>query len=178
MLDPIAGSPDTGKPVAGIINLFVDDLFGTGGKEMEPRVLTRLRKDFQVGSEDWNDVTFTGQRIRWTKDPQTGSSIEVSREKAIEELEEIPVERNTKEDFHCTPAMHARYTSFLRTNKLVAEWDTDSVVLQVFKLCFNGSLSNKWRCEGSQQAGEAAQVTASETSVLSTYRTIENTWIS
>ena len=29
MLDPIA----TGKSVAEIINLFVDDLFGTGGKE-------------------------------------------------------------------------------------------------------------------------------------------------
>ena len=35
-LDPIAGSPATGKSVAGIINLFVDDLFGTGGNEMEP----------------------------------------------------------------------------------------------------------------------------------------------
>ena len=25
---------------------------------MEQRFLGRLRKDFQVGSEDWNDVTF------------------------------------------------------------------------------------------------------------------------
>ena len=33
MLDPIAGSPK-GKSVAGIINLFVDDCFGTGGTEM------------------------------------------------------------------------------------------------------------------------------------------------
>ena len=105
MLDPIAGSPATGKSVAGIINLFVDDLFGTGGNEMEQRVPTRLRKDFQVGSEDWNAVTFTGQRFRWTKDPQTGSHIEVSQERAIEELEEIPVERTTKEYFHCTLAI-------------------------------------------------------------------------
>ena len=52
MLDPIAGSPATGKSVAGIINLFVDDLFGTGGTEIEQRVLARLRKDFQVGSEE------------------------------------------------------------------------------------------------------------------------------
>ena len=58
--------------MARIINLFVDDLFGTGGNEMEERVLTRLRKDFQVGSEDWNDVTFTGQRIRWAQDSQNG----------------------------------------------------------------------------------------------------------
>ena len=60
MLDPIAGSPAAGKSVVGIIDLFVDDLFGTGGTEMERRVLARLRKDFQVGSEDWNNVTFTG----------------------------------------------------------------------------------------------------------------------
>ena len=49
-LDHIAGSPATGKSVAGIINLIVDDLFGTGGNEMEQRVLTRLGKYFQVGS--------------------------------------------------------------------------------------------------------------------------------
>ena len=84
---------------------------------MEQRVLSRLGKDFQVGSEDWNDVTFTGQRIRWTKDPQSGPYIEIGQEKAIEELEEIPVERNTKEDLHCTLAMHTRYRSFLVTHK-------------------------------------------------------------
>ena len=58
------------NPVARIINLFVDDLFGTGGDYMEQRVLTRLRKDFQVGPEDCNDVTFTGQRIRDTRFPK------------------------------------------------------------------------------------------------------------
>ena len=52
-LDPTAGSPAAGKSVAGIINLFVNDLFGTGGKGMEQRVLSRLGKDFHVGSEDW-----------------------------------------------------------------------------------------------------------------------------
>ena len=50
--------------------LFVDDLFGTGATEMEQRILGRLGKDFQVGSEDWNDVLFTRQGIRWMKDPQ------------------------------------------------------------------------------------------------------------
>ena len=58
MLDPIAGSLATGKSPAGIINLLVDDFFGTGETEMEQRVLARLRKDFHVGSEDWNDVAF------------------------------------------------------------------------------------------------------------------------
>ena len=80
MLDPIASGPATGKSVVGIINLFVDNLFRTGGTEMEKHVLARLRKDFQVGSEDWNDVTFTVQRIRWVKD-QSKSCIEVSQQK-------------------------------------------------------------------------------------------------
>ena len=53
-------------------------------------------------------MTFSGQRIDWTKDPQTGPSMEVSQERAIEEMEEIPIEKNTKEDLHCTPAMQKR----------------------------------------------------------------------
>ena len=36
------------NPWQGSLNLVVDDLFGTGGKEMEQRVLTRLRKDFML----------------------------------------------------------------------------------------------------------------------------------
>ena len=56
MLDPIEGRPATDKSVARIINLFVEDLFGTGGTDMEQRVLARLKKDFHVGSEDCNDV--------------------------------------------------------------------------------------------------------------------------
>ena len=42
-------------------------LFGTGGTEMEQRVLAGIREDFQVGSEDWNDVLFTGHGLRWTQ---------------------------------------------------------------------------------------------------------------
>ena len=30
------------------------------------------------------------------------------------------------------------------TDKLVAEQDTASVLLQVFQMCFNGSFSNNW----------------------------------
>ena len=45
-LDPIEGSSAAGKSVAGITNLFVDDLFETGGTDMEQRVLARLREVF------------------------------------------------------------------------------------------------------------------------------------
>ena len=121
MLDPNAGSPATRKSVAGTTDIFVDDLVGTGGTEMEQHVLARLRKDFHIGSEDWNDVLFTGQRIRWMKDPPSGPSIEVSHERAIEELGEIPVEKNTKEDLHCAPTMHTRYRCLLGQINWVAE---------------------------------------------------------
>ena len=113
MLDPIAGSPATGISVVGIIYVVVDDLFRTGGTETEQLVLARPRKDFQVGSEDWKEVIFTGHRIRWMKDPHSGSCTEVSQQKAADELDEIPAERNTEEDLHCTPATHTRYRSLL-----------------------------------------------------------------
>ena len=44
VLDLIEESPATGKSVSGIINLFEDDLFGTGGTEMEQCVLARHKK--------------------------------------------------------------------------------------------------------------------------------------
>ena len=118
MQNPIARSSATRKSVAGINNFFVDDLFGTGETEMEQRVLPRLRKDFQWCSEDRNDVTFTRQRIRWKKDLQSGSCIEVRRERP-KELEEIPAERNTKENLYCTPAMRAKVQKPAKT--VVAE---------------------------------------------------------
>ena len=39
-----------------------------GDAEFLERVVKAIRKDFQVGSEDKNDIMFVGQRIRWTKD--------------------------------------------------------------------------------------------------------------
>ena len=41
-LDLLAGSRLQENSVPGIMNLLVGDLFGTGGNEMEQRVLTRF----------------------------------------------------------------------------------------------------------------------------------------
>ena len=87
-------------------------------------------------------MLFTKQRIRVMKDPQSG--IEISQEKTIEELEEIPVERNTKEDLHCTPAMHTRYRSFLGQINWMQSRTQFSVLLQFFQMCFKTSFSNSW----------------------------------
>ena len=176
MLGPIAGSPATGKSVAGVINLFVDDLFGTGGNEEEKRVLARLSKDFQFGSEDWNDVTFTGQKIRWTKDPQSGSCIEDRQERAIEELEEIRVERNTKEDLHCTPAMHTRYRSLVGQINWLQSW-THFQCCYKFSRCASKAASPTIGDSNALNKLARAQVAACETSILATYRTIEDNWV-
>ena len=76
---PLQAAQPQGKTVAGMKNLFVDDLFG-GGIEMEQRILARL---IQVGSEDWNDVIFTRERIRWINDTQKGSYMEVSHQRRL-----------------------------------------------------------------------------------------------
>ena len=112
------------------------------------------------------------------KDPQSGPSIEVSEERAIEELEEIPVEEKIREDLRCTPTLHAKYRSLLgRINGLQSRKQFP-VLLQVFQMCFKGSFSNHWWCESSSQGGETTQVAASETSVLATHRTLDNNWVS
>ena len=142
-LDPIAGSPVTGKSVAGIISLFVGDLFGTGENEMEQRVLARLRKDLQVGSEDWNDVTFTRQRIRWT-DPQSGSCIEAYQQKAIEELGRDPSGTKHERRSPLYPCNAHNVQKSSGTDNLDAGQHTISVLLQVFQMCLNGSFTNNW----------------------------------
>ena len=52
------------------------------------------------------------------------------------------------------------------------------MLLQNFQMRFDGSFSNRWRCEVSQQTGDTDQVTDNETSLLATHGTIENTLIS
>ena len=115
------------------------------------------------------DKEFVGR-----KDSQNGWYIEVSQEKAVDELEEIPVERNTKgrRPVHSVNAYNVQMP-FGRIN-----WLQSRTQFKILQMRFNGSFSNSWRCEVSQQTGETDQVTAREPSVLATYGTIESTWIS
>ena len=107
-------------------------------------------------------MAFTGQRIRRTQDPQTWPYIEVSQEKAMEELEEIPVERNTKEDLQCTPARHTMYRSLLgQINWLQSRTQ--------FHVAASSPGALQW---------QLASPTVGDVTVLATQRTIETTWIS
>jgi hypothetical protein len=108
LMDPVAGSPSKGKYVVGVICLHVDDLLIIGSKELEGIVLSRLRHEFQVGSEGKTDVVFTGQHVKRLKD-----TVEVDQFRAIEELVEIEFDKALKDDVACTPALHTSYRSVL-----------------------------------------------------------------
>ena len=119
-------------------------------------------------------MAFTGQRTRWTKDSRS----EVSKPKAMDELEEIPEETNTKEDLHCTPAMQTMYRGLLAKKNWLQSRTHFQCCFFFLQMCFKGSVSNIWLCEGSEQTCETTEVAASETSVLPTHWTIEDNWIS
>jgi hypothetical protein len=120
MMDPYHGSNSQGRKVSGIICLHVDDLFMAGDEHFRNTVMANIRRDFQVGSEDKNDITFVGQRIRWIgKDgkPATsathGSYISVDQKVAIEDLEEVQFDKSMKDNVVCDPRMHTSYRSVL-----------------------------------------------------------------
>ena len=62
----------------------------------EKEIMGRLRKDFQVGSEDKNDCLFVGQRIQWKHDDKHGWYTNVHQNVAIDEALELQV--------HCSPS--------------------------------------------------------------------------
>ena len=56
---------------------------------------------------------FVGQRVRWCKDKHGRDYIGVNQNLAIDELEEIPLQRGEDSDKPCTPTMHTAYRSVL-----------------------------------------------------------------
>jgi hypothetical protein len=109
MLDPVTGSPSYNREVIGIMLLHVDDLFLTGEKSFWDKLVSKIRSDFQVGSEDKGDVEFTGQRIRWHN-----NALKVDQAKAIESLTEVKLDdKNLPDNTPCTPQLHTEFRSVL-----------------------------------------------------------------
>ena len=63
IIDPVAGSPSRNRTVNGNVCMHVDDLIFTGTDDFLSSFAESLKKSFQVGSLDENDVMFCGQRI-------------------------------------------------------------------------------------------------------------------
>ena len=58
LLDPIAGSPASHMEVLGVVALHAGDLLLACSAEFERHVVDRVQKDYTIGSEDVDDMTF------------------------------------------------------------------------------------------------------------------------
>ena len=110
LLDPITGSPARNKKVEGVLCLHVDDLFYAGSQVFESMIVKNLSRDYQIGSRDQDDITFTGQHVYWDWEKKC---IIVDQSKAIEELEEAIIPRGTKDTDACNPQQHTLFRSIL-----------------------------------------------------------------
>ena len=93
------------------------------------------------------------RRLEWCafhRKKELVGSIEVSQERAIEELEEIPAEKNIEEDLHCTPTMHTRYRRLLGQNNWVQS-GTQFQCVASFQNVLQGQLLNNWWCKSSNK---------------------------
>ena len=113
LMDPVSGNNAKNRQVHGALSLHVDDLLMTGDDVFEKEIMGRLRKHFQVGSEDKNDCLFVGQRIQWKQDEKHGWYTNVHQNVAIDELQEITFDKHLKDDTPLTPQMHTAYRSVL-----------------------------------------------------------------
>jgi len=112
---------------------------------MKEKVLERIRKDFQVGSEDIDEIVFTGQRIRWK-----GSTLVVDQDKAIEELSELQFDKSLKDEVACNPALHTEYRSLLGS----LNWLQSRTQFQIaykFSRCASAAVTNYRRGTSTQQ---------------------------
>ena len=93
--------------------LHVHDLFMAGDKVFESKVLSSLRKNFAVGSEDKNDIMFVGQRIKWKTHEKYGSYISVDQKLAVDAVEEVKIDKTLKDNVQRNPQLHTAYRSVL-----------------------------------------------------------------
>ena len=112
-MDPAARNNAQGRRPHGFICLHVDDLFMAGDKVFESKVLSSLRKNFAVGSEDKNDIMFVGQRIKWKTHDKYGPYISVDQKLAVDSVEEVKIDKSLKDNIQCNPQLHTAYRSVL-----------------------------------------------------------------
>ena len=78
-----------------------------------------LKRDFEVGSEDKNDIMFCEQRVKWSSKGQAGAHITVGQELKVEDLieAELPADykhlKNLELVFVAGTDLHSAYNSLL-----------------------------------------------------------------
>ena len=113
-VDPVHGSPSKGRKTVGVMSLHVDDLIISGTPEFLTWFLKKIREHFTVGHEDKNDLTFTGQRVRWVFDAQGKKKyISIDQRLCVSELEEIVIPKHLNDSDACDKSLHTSYRSLL-----------------------------------------------------------------
>ena len=56
---------------------------------------------------------FVGQRIKWKNHEKFGSYVSCDQKLAVDQLEEIKVDKHMKDNDPCSPSMHTAYRSVL-----------------------------------------------------------------
>ena len=79
----------------------------------ESKVLSSLRKNFAVGSEDKNDIMLVGQRTKWKTHDKYGPYISVDQKLAVDAVEEVKIDKSLKDNIQCNPQLHTAYRSVL-----------------------------------------------------------------
>ena len=140
-LDLIEGSPATGKSVAGIVNLFVDNFLEqvkTKWNKLSSRDSEKIPKLVpKTGTMLLSqDKEFVGHAIL-----QLDGTLKLAKKKPLRSWRRSQWnETRVKTPMHPCDACNVQKPS--GTDKLVAGQDTVSMLLQVLQMCFNGSFSN------------------------------------
>ena len=93
IIDPVAGSPSRHRTVNGNVCMHVDNLIFTGIDGFLLSFAESLKKSFQIGSLDENDVMFCGQRII-----KQGATVMVHQDLCIEDLHEALIPKGKDSD--------------------------------------------------------------------------------
>ena len=112
LLYQITGSPAHGREVVGILLIHVDDSFFTGTPELMTYLVKETGKEYKIGSEDWNDVMFCGQRSKLLFNERLEKDhIDVDQERGIDDLAEVIYDKNLDPDLACDADLHHQFRS-------------------------------------------------------------------
>ena len=75
-------------------------------------ISTEIGKSYKIGSEDWNDIIFCGQRIKWViSDDNRKEVITVDQERGIDDLVEVIFNTKLDDELDCDSDLHPRFRS-------------------------------------------------------------------
>ena len=142
IIDPVAGSPSRNRTVNGNVCMHVDDFIFTGTDDFLLSFAEGLKKSFQIGSLDENDVMFCGQRII-----KQGATVTVHQDLCVEDLHEALIPKGKDSDALVGPDL-TEYRSVLGKLKWLQSRTQFHISYHLLQVCFSSSQCDHHGCEG------------------------------